>query len=324
MIKLNFETNLGIKQFVESCVSHFQKAKDRKTIEGVLEDEINLLMKTKRISTIENYRTALRSLLAFTGNNRLFAEIDSDVIDNYQNWLKEKGIGLNTISCYMRSLRTIYKSSALRKGIKANDAFRNAFTGNAKTIKRSLTIDDITKIKDLNLSEGSLLDTTRDLFLFSFYSFGMPFVDVAHLKKSQIEGDWLSYYRRKTGQLVKIPIEPCMMQIIHKYYNKERDYIFPIMTSSDKESNNYRSKLTIYNRALKDLARIAGINCNITSYVVRHTWASVAFSHNVELSVISKALGHTNTETTMIYIREIDDERLKSASRLLLNGIGIQ
>ena len=148
--------------------------------------------------------------------------------------------------------------------------------------------------------------------------------DVAHLKKSQIEGDWLSYYRRKTGQLVKIPIEPCMMQIIHKYYQKEREYIFPIMTSSDKESNNYRSKLTIYNRTLKDLARIADINCNITSYVVRHTWASIAFSHNVELSVISKALGHTNTETTMIYIREIDDERLKSASRLLLNGIGIQ
>lgn len=101
----------------------------------------------------------------------------------------------------------------------------------------------------------------------------------------------------------------------------DSDYLFPIIRSLDpkKAYRQYQVSLGVYNKNLKELSHMAGIKANLTSYVVRHTWASLAYEKNVELNVISKALGHTNTQTTQIYIREINDERLAEANHALLS-----
>ena len=113
-----------------------------------------------------------------------------------------------------------------------------------------------------------------------------------------------------------------MTDIIQKYANDDSDYLFPIIRSLDpkKAYRQYQVSLGVYNKKLKELSRMAGIKANLTSYVVRHTWASLAYEKNVDLSVISKALGHTDTQTTQIYIREINDERLATANRSLLSS----
>ena len=94
-----------------------------------------------------------------------------------------------------------------------------------------------------------------------------------------------------------------------------------ILTSLPQAYLQYQNKLNSYNRLLKKLSSLAGLNVNLSSYVVRHTWASLAYSSNVELNVISKALGHTNTNTTQIYIRELEDYRLKDANHIVLGAI---
>lgn len=271
-------------------------------------------------STVENYLTALRSFVAFAGEHLLLADFTPLLMEQYQHFLKEKGVCLNTISCYMRSLRVIYKKVLEKCGATDTNPFCNVFLGKTKTRKRSIDGEDIVRIQQLQLPAGSYLQLCRDTMLFSFYALGMPFVDIAHLRYSQIKDNTISYYRQKTMQPVHITIEPCIQEIIDRYRDPQRQYIFPFITTADSTAvfHQYQISLGRYNRALKRIARMAGLASNITSYTMRHTWASLAFRHNIDLPIISKALGHTNTNTTITYIREIDDAPIAEANRHLL------
>lgn len=273
----------------------------------------------KSDSTVSNYLTALRSFTTFTGNHLHVDDVNQQLVERYQQFLKSKGICLNTISCYMRSLRTIYiKMCGKREA--HNTPFANAFMGKTKTRKRSINNEEIIRIQQLELPPYSYLQLCRDTLLFSFYALGMPFVDIAHLQHSQITDNTISYYRHKTMQPVHIHIEPCIQEIIDRYSTPGRKHVFPFITATDPITANrqYRTSLSRYNRTLKQIAVMAGVTSNITSYTMRHTWATLAFRNNVDLPIISKALGHTNTNTTITYIREIDDAPIAEANRKLL------
>ena len=126
----------------------------------------------------------------------------------------------------------------------------------------------------------------------------MPFTNLAHLRKSQVKDGVLTYQRRKTGRQVRVTLEPCMLHILAKYKTEGTDYLFPILykvKDGKRVEVSYPCALNRYNRSLKQLARQAGIAVNLTSYVARHSWASIAYEQGVDLPVISKALGHTDT-----------------------------
>jgi integrase len=214
----------------------------------------------------------------------------------------------------MRSLRTILSKLLPREEVLAS--FSNVYTGRAATDKRSVDRETVSKVKNLQLKERSALSLARDIFLFCFYALGMPFVDVAFLRRQQVNGDQIVYYRRKTGTRVTVPLLPCMRDIIGRYQNNTSDYVFPLLGSTDPQTayNEYLTKLNWYNRALKRLARRAGVSETLTSYTTRHTWATTAYHNCVELPVISKALGHSSPQTTLTYLREINDHRLMEAN----------
>ncbi len=273
---------------------------------------------TRSESTLANYSTAIRSLDIFFNDHPTQTLLDEQLLSAYQFWLQQKGICLNTVSCYIRSLRSIYNLLVGNTLI-----FNNAFTGGTRTRKRSLSVEDVKKLKALRLKGMPQLEMARDLFLFSIYALGMPFVDMAFMKKENVQFDSIYYMRHKTNQPVFVPLEPCMKDIIRKYQHSDTAYLFPILTTTEQPQAylQYQNKLNSYNRLLKKLSSLAGLNVNLSSYVVRHTWASLAYSSNVELNVISKALGHTNTNTTQIYIRELEDYRLKDANHVVLGAI---
>ena len=273
---------------------------------------------TRSESTLANDITAIRSLALFLKSHPNQTLLDEQLLSAYQFWLQQRGICLNTVSCYIRSLRSIYNLLVGNTQI-----FSNAFTGGTRTKKRSLSIEDVKKLKALNLKGMPQLEMARDLFLFSIYALGMPFVDMAFLKKENVKFDSICYMRHKTRQPVFVPLEPCMKDIIRKYKHSSTVYLFPILTSTDQPQAylQYQNRLNSYNRLLKKLSRRAGLSVNLSSYVVRHTWASLAYSSNIELNVISKALGHTNTNTTQIYIRELEDYKLRDANNIVLRAI---
>ena len=276
--------------------------------------KVNELGSSVSDSTRNNYLTALRSLRSFAGNGLRLCDINATLLQRYERWLRDGGICPNTTSCYMRSLRTILSKLLPREEVLAS--FSNVYTGRAATDKRSVDRETVSKVKNLQLKERSALSLARDIFLFCFYALGMPFVDVAFLRRQQVNGDQIVYYRRKTGARVTVPLLPCMRDIMGRYQNNTSDYVFPLLSSTDPQTayNEYLTKLNWYNRALKRLARRAGVSETLTSYTTRHTWATTAYHNRVELPVISKALGHSSPQTTLTYLREINDHRLMEAN----------
>lgn len=287
--------------------------------------EIETARKDGRHSTANNYETALRSLLKYAERRELmFTDITPNLIEGYQRWLKLRRIGLGTISCYMRSLRSLYNKVALLNGFTPTaQPFSVAYTGIPRTMKRSITEEDIQKLMWVRLRKGTIMMFARDIFLFSFYCLGMPFVDVAFLRWSQIRNGFICYYRRKTHQQIRVQLEPEMLEIIGRYHTQGSELVFPILSNADGSGAyaEYLRRLSQYNHALRRIARRAGIKANLTSYVVRHTWASMAYRQHVDLSLIAKALGHENPQTTLIYIRGLEDNQLAEANRELLRRL---
>lgn len=270
-------------------------------------------------STRENYLTALRSLRRFAGENLCVGDVSQTLLHSYERWLTGQGISRNTSSCYMRSLRAVLGKLT---GADTEPLFKGVYTGRCTTEKRAVGEETVRRLKGLKLSAHSPLALARDLFLFSFYAQGMPFVDMAFLRRQQIARGQLVYHRHKTGTRISVALQPCMQTIISRY-QAEGDYVFPLLHTADAQAayNEYLTQLNWYNRALKKLAQQAGIKENLTSYTARHSWATAAYHANVELPVISKALGHSNPQTTLTYLREIDDHRLEAANRRIINMV---
>ena len=330
-ITITFEFHVHIsrserdnKQMLEK--ENRQKAKceeNDKTVSGFIERAEALVKRLKDSmskSTIDNYLTALRSLRQYIGNSISNRKLDTQQIKGFERWLRDRQLSLNSISCYMRSLRSL---SSKMNDYRLLEVFNSVYTGRENTDKRAVSESDISLVKAALLRKGTFLSLARDLFLFSFYARGMPFVDMAFLRPSQISDGVLTYCRHKTGQRVVVRLEPCMLDIISRYQREGQNYVFPLLQSEDphKAYLEYQNRLNQYNRSLKTIARKAGVASCLTSYTTRHTWASIAYNSNVDLPVISKALGHTNTQTTLTYIKEINDSRLDEANQEIVSRI---
>ena len=304
--QINIELHIHIHYDEKQEEKHDSSAPfDSETFCLLAEQHVECLRSQRSASTIENYLTALRSFHNFITKADTKTALGTDLIEKYEHWLKNSRLKPNTSSCYMRSLRTL----AVRiLGDEARTMFSKVYTGRAVTEKRSLVVEDIIRLRSVSLKPGSLLAQTRDLFLFSFYALGMPFVDMAYLKRQQIADGQLTFYRHKTGQYVSVRIEPCMQEIISRYERAESAYVFPLLSSEEPRAayQEYQLALNRYNRTLKQLARKAGLSCRLTSYVARHSWASIARQMGVPLNVISHGMGHSNEKTTEIYLKSVD------------------
>ena len=318
MIKIEFHFSIRIYHLNgDEKKKKVEKKRLGVSLVDMVNGAIDKLSTSRRRSTVSNYRAALTSFTRLMGDGLTIDDLTQNTIEVWQHRLKEHGVKLNTISCYMRSLRSVINHCEVPPIAKS--AFDTVYKGNTKTEKRSISSHDIQKLSTLKLKDGSRLQFARDLFLFSFFALGMPFVDVAFLRKDQIVNGYIEYLRHKTNQAIRVKVEPQMLRIINKYSKPDSPYVFPILIKGTMVE--YETVRDIYNRQLRRLSKMAGLSRKLTSYVARHSWASMAYSQNVDLSVISKALGHTNSKTTMVYIREIDDNRIDKANHQLLGSI---
>ena len=271
---------------------------------------------TRSLKTVENYKTAARAFIGFAGADMRLQQLTAAAVEGFAQRLRQHGVCPNTLSCYMRSLRSMF--AQLGDKAEAEQLFNTVFTGNSKTEKRAIQPDDIQRIRRLELQPQSRLAQVRDLFLFCFYAQGLPFADAVRLQWGQVADGQITYYRRKTGQRVCVALDPLMTDIAERFRKPDSQALFPCF--EPKDEHDYLQQLNGYNRSLKRLAKLAGIGCRLTSYVARHSWASMAYKASVDLPVISKALGHTNPQTTLIYVKEINDSQLAEANHRLLDS----
>lgn len=166
------------------------------------------------------------------------------------------------------------------------------------------------------------MDYARDMFLFSFYTRGMSFIDMAYLKKKDLNRGILSYRRKKTGQRLNIKWEKVMQGIINKYNIPESPYLLPVIRDLESDDRRqYKSVAHSINKNLKIIGERLGVSIPLTMYVARHAWASIAWSKNISLSVISEAMGHDSENTTRIYLASLDSTTIDKANHLILNSI---
>lgn len=276
-----------------------------------------------RVRTSETYRQTLRSFMRFrNGVDLYFDMLDEDMVGQYESYMRTNCLSRNTTSFYMRILRCVYNRSIEDGLTTQTDPFKRVYTGVDKTAKRAITLEEIRRIKELDLSGEPDLDYARDMFLFSFYLRGMSFIDLAYLRKKDLAGDYITYIRKKTGQQLVIRWERSMQEIIDKYPENPTQYLLPVITRQDgTERKQYLNRILFVNRKLKQIARLAKISTPLTMYVSRHSWASIAKSKNVPLSVISEGMGHDNEETTRIYLASIQTNLIDEANSRILNDL---
>ena len=286
----------------------------------------NLIVQLKQIGkirTAETYTCALNSFIRFQGETDLFWEaVDSNLMMEYEVYLKAEGVCPNTSSYYMRSLRAIYNRAVEKELTIQRYPFKHVYTGIDKTVKRAVPVTVIRQIRNLNLEHNPMLDYARDIFMFSFYTRGMSFVDMAYLKKKDLHNGILSYRRQKTNQQLFIKWEKPMQEIINKYDTAGTPYLLPIIKDVGKdERRQYKNASHLVNCKLKKIGIQLGLTIPLTTYVARHGWASIAKSKNIPISTISEAMGHDSENTTRIYLASLNTSVIDKANSLIIKSL---
>jgi Site-specific recombinase XerD len=289
-----------------------------------MEKRIDQLKLENAHGTELNYRRASRSFAAFLQKNYLpFAACTEALICDYEQWLRQRKIKRNSSSFYMRILRAVYYSAVSDELAPAGNPFRKVYTGIDTTRKRAVDKQIIRQLKNLDLKQKNILAYARDLFFFSLYLRGMAFVDMAYLKKADLQHGAVTYIRRKTGTQLSIKVEPCLQEIIDRYRDKtiNTPYILPIITSTDEKQayHEYQNALSYYNKQLKRLSEVLGCSTPLSSYTPRHTWATTARDNNIPLSIISEGMGHSSENTTRIYLASLDNSIIDKANYMVIS-----
>jgi site-specific recombinase XerD len=313
---------LGDKSYVVVDSDKESNRQNKKTTMFQLFDEQIYMFRTYGNSrTGETYLSALRSFKRFrNGRDISPSMITAQLMEAYQCHLRARNLIMNTVSFYMRILRAVYNRAVDRGLTVDNKPFRRVYTGIAKTVKRAVPLPVIKRIKRLPLKEGSTEAMARDLFLFSFYTRGMSFIDMASLTTDNIRGNKLVYTRRKTGQQITIQWESKMQEIVDRY-TTVNNRLLPIIKHEGNERMHYRVRQATINRGLKEIARLLKLDAPLTMYVARHSWACVAKSMKIPLDVISQGMGHNSELTTQIYIKELDVNAIDQANSKIINSL---
>lgn len=300
---------------------YYALSSDKSTVFEYIKVQIKRLKNAGKDRTSETYRQMLLSFMKFRNKEDLhFDMIDENLICQYENYMRMANLCRNTTSFYLRVLRSVY-NRAVKDGLtKQTTPFKRVYTGVDKTPKRAISLKEIKRIKDLDLSSTPTLDFARDMFLFSFYMRGMSFIDIAYLKKKDLSNGFVVYNRRKTGQQMVVKWEKPMDDIVMKHPNLQSVFLLPIIIREDgTERKQYLNRMLLINKYLKRIAELAKINIPLTMYVARHSWASIAQAKNIPMKAISLGMGHDNEETTRIYLSSIQTNVIDNANYKILN-----
>lgn len=276
---------------------------------------IDRLREEGRYSTAHVYKNALFSFSVFCGTcNVSFRQITRESLRLYGQYLYENGLKLNTISTYMRMLRSIYN-----RGVEAGNApfvprlFHEAYTGIDVCQKRALTAAELHRLL-FDDPRSERLRRIQDIASLLFQLCGMSFADLAHLEKSTLENNILRYNRIKTKTPMSVEVLDSAMVKIDRLRSVRKsqpgcpDYLLDILCGDksrkdEKAYREYQSALRWFNNSLKELARALHLKSPVTSYTLRHSWATIAKYRGVSIEMISEALGHKSIKTTQTYLK---------------------
>lgn len=319
---------------LETVIQRVEKPIKKQTFDTYINNYIQLLQSENRHGYAKTFIELASSVAGYRKSLKFyFCEIDLKWLRGYEIYLRNRGNKENTIGIRFRTLRALCNRAISDKIVKKDIYPFEDFKVSEfyeQTRKRAITKEDIQRIIDLDIKtittyHSPYLEFGRDLFLFSYLSCGINLTDMAKLQYSNIRDGRLTYKRQKTHRLINVQLQPLALQIIEKYrYGKtdQSDYVFPILDKSHKTETQKRDRIhkamKATNRALKRIGDKLGLSIEITTYVARHSYATVLKRSGVGIAIISESLGHSSEKVTQIYLDSFENTQIDEAMKNLL------
>lgn len=269
-------------------------------------------------STADLYRAVRRHFKNYNRDREFFlSDMTAEVVYGFIEWLREKGLRINSVNSYLGNLRAMYNRACLGWKKKPQiSPFAGLRLRREKSHKRAIPVNEIARIASLDLKDEPRKQQAVDLAIFSFMACGMPFVDVVHLTQENLSdgGKVLSYRRQKTGALIRMEVTLGMQTLIDRYSRADTKYLFPVLPE-DATHEQYKYCLSCQNHYLDEIRQQLGLEGKLTTYVFRHTWASEAYHRHVAIGIISQGLGHSTEMMTRDYLSEFELDKLTEANK---------
>lgn len=280
--------------------------------------------------TAHVYRSSLNALYAFNNGKELpFGKITPEFLKHFEAHLRQKGCSWNTVSTYMRTFRATYNRAIDNHSAPyVPHLFKHVYTGTRADKKRALDADDMALLINAHRTERvpQLLNRTQGLFVLMFLLRGLPFVDLAYMHKNDLNGNIITYRRRKTGRQLTVTVPPEAMELLNQYMNADANspYLFPFLHSKEESKEAYREyqlALRVFNSQLALLGSVLGIHTNLSTYAARHTWATMAYHCEVHPGIISEAMGHSSITVTETYLKPFKNKKIDEANEKIITFI---
>ncbi|EXZ62205.1 phage integrase family protein [Bacteroides fragilis str. 3725 D9(v)] len=301
------------------------KRTNRKTVADVFQEYMTSLIKSGRKSYALSIKQLYNSLLEFNHNlDFYFSVMDVAWLKRYELFLRERQLAENTIGIRFRTLRAVY-NVAIEEDAVSSDCYPfkkfKVSRLHQDTVKRALTKVDIERVLQFQ-SSNRYMRFPIDIFTFTYYCGGINFKDIAHLTKANLIDGRLIYKRQKTKKLIKIPLQPQALALIKKYHDTESPYLFPILSplhiTDEQKANRIHKVITKVNDRLKQIGKTLNLPITLTTYVARHSQATVMKKAGVSTAVIREIMGHSSERVTQIYLDSFDNEQINEAMKNLL------
>lgn len=298
---------------------------NRNAVKDVFKDFIDQLISSNRKGYALSVRQLYNSLIEFNKHLDIpFSDININWLKRYECHLREKRLADNTIGIRFRTLRVVY-NMAIENNIVSDEFYPfkkyKVSKLHQETIKRALSKNDIERVLNFK-STNRFMRLPLDLFAFTYYCGGINFVDIAKLTSDNIIEGRLIYKRQKTKKLIKIPLQQQAIELIKKYHKDDSPYLFPILTPNHKtetqKANRIHKVITKVNSRLTEVGKILNLPISLTTYVGRHSQATIMKKAGVSTSVIKEIMGHSSEKVTQIYLDSFDNEQIDDAMKNLI------
>ena len=310
---------------ISSLADKDNKKVKPKTVDELFQEQIARLELSGRNNYAKSVKQLYNSLLEYNGHlDIVFSELDITWLRKYEVSLREKELAENTIGIRFRTLRAIYNIAIDENAVSADPyPFKKMKVSklHQDTAKRALTKEDVERVLAYT-SSNRYMKFPVDLFAFTYYCGGINFVDIANLTNDNIQDGKIVYKRQKTKKLIKIPLQPQAIELIKKYSKRNPPYLFPILSTFHKtdvqKANRIHKVISNVNRRLRDIGEELKLPLTLTTYVARHSQATVMKKAGVSTAVIKEIMGHSSEKVTQIYLDSFDNEQIDEAMKSLL------
>ncbi len=312
--------------FVDFKNKFFGVRTAEKTFYEFFEDMIKEKKSLGKIGTMMAYKDAYSTLKKYKGGNVKFTEVNYAFLKGLETFLFQKGCTGGGIGARFRSIKAVFYEG-IRRGLakKELNPFSTTMNKDGYSLSklkseknpRSLSVEDLKRIKNFDYSQYPELKKSYLYWMFSFRMFGMNFIDICTLTKENYQNGRIMYHRQKTSKPFNLKV-PAEAESIINYFASESEYLFPIYNENIHKTPQQKKDRTMKvlkrtNKDIKKIANILGIETHLTFYVARHSSATTLKRNGISTDIISEALGHSNTQITQWYLKQFDNAVLDEA-----------